>query len=618
MTVYPNDTTAEAVKIYDIGESGFYYTEYNFDLYFKRNLKIKILKDSYIDNAFLGIPLYKGGSQGPEKLNKINVTTYNTENNNLISTTLNNDQIYTEIINENWEQKRIAFPNVKKGSIVEISYEILSPYKFLLRDWEFQSDIPTIYSKYTTRMIPFYEYIFMFRGAKQFDEKKDYIAPGLGFEAMGTEFQEKIWEFGMRNVPAFKDESFITSDEDYLIKIDFQLAKVHQLDGGFIEVLTSWEDVTKDLLKDEHFGGYINRSKAEFSKVIKNTDILNKSQNEKIEFALNYIKQQYTWNGFNGEMANKSVNQFLKEKKGNIAEINLFLTGALMALELEVYPLISSTRDNGKIILQYPFVEPFNYVTAYLKEDNKSLILDATDIFCPNDLIPVKCINDLGLIVRKGEVKWINLNNIQNMSFIQNEFNVRLSNEGDSLIGECVTSASNYLAMDLRKVYRNDPENSTKIFESNLIELTDSISTENYTEISKPYILKYNLYMEVDQVQNKYFIDPFFDDIIKENPFKSEERTYPIDMVYPRTVNYKSVIKIPDNFILEKLPESYTINSDLFMLNYTPSNNNGIITVNASYQFKKAIYQPEDYDKLKRYYNLIIKHLNQKIVVSEK
>ncbi len=618
METYPNDTSAEAVKIYDIGESGFYYSDYKFDLYFKRSMKIKILKDTYIDDAFLEIPLYKGGSGDPEKLNKINVTTYNFENNKLISTTLSKDQIYTEIINENWDQKRIAFPSVKKGSIVEISYEILSPHKSLLRDWEFQCDIPTVYSKYVTRMIPYYEYIYIFSGAKQFDESNDYIAPGLGFEAMGNEIQEKVWEFGMRNVPAFKDESYISSEKEYLIKLDFQLAKFFKLDGGSVEILTTWDDVINVLIKDEHFGGYINRSKAEFSKIIKNTDILSKSQNEKIDFALDYIKQNFTWNGFYGELANKSVNQFLKEKKGNIAEINLFLVGALMAFELDVHPLISSTRDNGKIVLQYPFVEPFNYVTAYLKTDNKSIVLDATDLMCPNDLIPVKCINDMGLIVKKGEVKWLNLNNIQNMSFKQNEFVVRLSPSADSLIGKCVTSATNYIAMDLRKSFQNNPENTTELFNSDLIVLNDSISTENYTQISKPYILKYTLSMEVDHIQNKYFIDPFLDVPIKENSFITEERTYPIDMVYPRTVAYKSEITVPDDFLIEKLPESFTINNDLFLLNYSLSNNNGIITVNASYQFKKAVYQPEDYAKIKRYYRMIIKYLNQKIVISKK
>jgi len=53
------------------------------------------------------------------------------------------------------------------------------------------------------------------------------------------------------------------------------------------------------------------------------------------------------------------------------------------------------------------------------------------------------------------------------------------------------------------------------------------------------------------------------------------------------------------------------------LLQYSANENKSIVSLNATYQFKKAIYQPEDYLKIKSYFDLIIKYFNQNIVLVE-
>ena len=77
--------------------------------------------------------------------------------------------MYEEKINDNWFQKKFVFPNVKSGSIIEYEYEIVSPFKFNLVDWEFQSELPTLYSEYKVFMVPFYEYVSSAQQIKKFD-----------------------------------------------------------------------------------------------------------------------------------------------------------------------------------------------------------------------------------------------------------------------------------------------------------------------------------------------------------------------------------------------------------------------------------------------------------------
>ena len=70
--------------------------------------------------------------------------------------------------------KKFAMPNVQVGSIIEYKYSIETPYKFNLKDWEFQRKIPTIYSEYTVRMVPFYEYTYLMQGVDKFDIQNSY------------------------------------------------------------------------------------------------------------------------------------------------------------------------------------------------------------------------------------------------------------------------------------------------------------------------------------------------------------------------------------------------------------------------------------------------------------
>ena len=43
---------------------------------------------------------------------------------------------------------KVTMPNVKVGSVIEITYKVRSDFIFNFQDWEFQSTIPTVWSEY--------------------------------------------------------------------------------------------------------------------------------------------------------------------------------------------------------------------------------------------------------------------------------------------------------------------------------------------------------------------------------------------------------------------------------------------------------------------------------------
>jgi hypothetical protein len=427
---YEKDNEADALVIYDKGKSTFFYDINNFNISFERSTRIKILKESGKKYSEIMIPFYRDDNI-IENIVNIKAYTYNMVDGQIERTQLDIEQVYEEKYSKFTFVKKFAMPNVKAGSVIEYSYELITPYQFHLPDWEFQREIPTVYSEYTVQMIPFYQYQWRLQGADSFDKHQTYEDMVQKY-ADSYNYNDMVSLFVMKDIPAFKDESFITSKNDYIIKLDFQLAKIIPTTGRSIDVITTWEKLVDDLLKEDRFGKYLKESSGKFKSLVKDENPGSMKEKERFDFIMNHIKYNYNLKGFNSKYSNQTVKEFLNEKHGNSAAKNLFLCGALNAFDIEAYPVILSTRDHGKIVVDYPFEQAFNYVIVYAKVNEKWGLYDVTDSFCPNDQIPVTCINEIGLLVKKGDVSWVKISP-KNISIIEEKYLISLKQDNEVL-----------------------------------------------------------------------------------------------------------------------------------------------------------------------------------------
>ncbi|QCK16885.1 DUF3857 domain-containing protein [Mangrovivirga cuniculi] len=221
---------SDAVILFDIGSSKFIDTDDGYNIQFTRTKRVKVYTKAGAENAEFSINYYVDGYDKTERVRKIEVKSYNLENGNIIITSLDKKSIFDEKINERWRSKTFAIPNVKAGTVYEIKYVLESPFHFNLPDWTFQSFFPTRYSEYTVAMIPFYEYIFDTQQISKFDvkEKKvDDVERTFGnvvehygvTTGSGSKFKDVIFKFGLKNVPAFNPDKYISSPSDYIKKL---------------------------------------------------------------------------------------------------------------------------------------------------------------------------------------------------------------------------------------------------------------------------------------------------------------------------------------------------------------------------------------------------------------
>lgn len=618
LTEYALNKDAEAVVLFDIGKSYFVETSNSFDVVFERTTRIKILSESGIKWAEVEIPFYQEGDIY-EKVYDIEASSYNFENGRLNKSSFDVSNAYDEKKNEYWNIKKFAIPNVKVGSIIEYRYKINSQYKFNFRDWVFQWKIPVVYSEYETKMIPFYEYTFLLQGASKFDIYESYEDKGMPrhFGSPGAygdnSYNDMVYKFGMKNVPAFGDEEFISSINDYIIKLDFQLSKFHRLNGSSTEIITTWEDLIKELLKHRDFGKYISKSERSASKLLDIDGLSKKSENEKFNTVLDYVKSNYNWNNHKSKYTTKKPKHFIKDKFGNSADINLFTIGLLNSVGVESYPLILSTRDHGKIKIDYPFSHFFNYVVVLANVDGKMILADATEILSRNDRIPPRCINDKGLIIKEDQVDWIGLDCMFTSGITTY---LQMDIKDNDITANLLKVGTEYDALFFRNNYTGKIENvKEKISKKNYSINDSSIQIQNYSDKTKPYKLSYSFTTKPEIVNDKIYISPFLQEPVTDNPLKQKERRYPMDMIYPKKRVYNSTLSIPEGYVVDFMPEDLQIHNDLFELNYIAKKYNDKLQVTFYYYFKKPIYEADDYSKIKNYFNEIVKKGNEKIVL---
>lgn len=91
--------------------------------------RVKIYKKDQAEK-FLNQEIYTyiGKNNNSEKVTSLKATTYNLENDKIVSTVVDKSSKYKSKESKNHSVTKFAFENVKDGSVLEYKYEILSPF----------------------------------------------------------------------------------------------------------------------------------------------------------------------------------------------------------------------------------------------------------------------------------------------------------------------------------------------------------------------------------------------------------------------------------------------------------------------------------------------------------
>lgn len=614
MTSHPTDSAAEAVVLYDMGSSRFNSSSNGFEIHYERATRIKIFTEAGLKWAEIEIPFYREGDIY-EEIYELEAISYVFDDGVIKKIPLDLKNTYTEKINESWQVRKFALPNIKPGSIIEYRYKIVSQYLFHLREWYFQWSIPVLYSAYSTSMVPFYEYSYIIQGTK-----KEEVELTSSEDKMNTRYFANVpyhdlsHKFVRRNIPAFRSEDYISSVDDYIAKIIFQLSKVNYPHGGTEQIMSTWEKLIDDLLKNDDFGKFVSKASRAAEKVFDLNQLKIKPEQEKFDEVIDYVKNNFLWNQRNGIYATKSPSKLMEEKTGNAADINLFAVGLLNSAGIKSFPMLISTRRNGKILADYPFLTYFNYVVILSTIDGRIVMTDATDVLARNDRISEKCINDAGLIIDRENPRWVSTEP-KFPSLTTTSLSMDIKNPGEISV-ELIKVLNEYDALRFKQVYAEKKGKITETFERDNIAVTDSsLQMRDPLKRSRSQHYKYTCNYRPDYVNGKVYIAPFLYESLTENPLKEKERTYPVDFTFMRSEQFSCKIKVPEGYRVAYLPANAETDNTLFSLTYRTKVSDDVIDVSMSYLLKKSIYLPEEYQQIKKCLDDIVEKSREKIVL---
>ena len=616
----PIDSGADAFCIFDYANVHFVYdTHKGWTWQMDRHTKIKIVNDDGKDYANILIPYYESRNN-KEDVYTVKGYTYNVVNGKVEKTKLGKDQIFKEDITDFSKRMKVTMPNVKAGSVIEISYTIISEFWAYLRDWNFQKDIPVLQSELYIGFPEYFRYNVNMKGYEGLETNENTTETGsatvitrTGAQGDGPTMSSNNVMFTLykkhmvaKNLPAFKEEPYVTTMENYRSSIEFELASIQFTGSQFQEYTSSWDAVVRYLLKHDDFGYKLDRAGFARSDI---KDLAEKYPDpvERMNAIYDMVKNRIKWDGSYGMYSKRGLRDVYNDKNGGAMDINFILINLLRAADIKAYPVALSTRKNGMILPTFPTVDKFNYVVALAVINGKQIFLDATDPYCPAGVLPARCLNGRGRIIDEQFNSWVDLNPGTTASEVK-FYDLTLRDDG-TFSGKISDLLQGYSSMNFKEK-KDDSQSLEKLVEDLQTQnpglSVDSFDIQGLDDKAGNVSASYNVNISdrVDNIGDIMSFSPMLFEKLNENPFKLEDRKFPVDFNYPVTKKMVFRYTIPDGYELEAIPENMVLTTPdkNAIFNYSSMLLGNTLNINVIYQIKKTIFLPDEYKIIREFF----------------
>ncbi|RAW01802.1 DUF3857 domain-containing protein [Pseudochryseolinea flava] len=609
---YAPDTTAYAVVVDEFGET-FFENGGDYRLIHNYHVRIKILKSEGVKLGDVTIALRKYESE-IETVSEIRASSFNIVNGSMVETKLEQKSIFTERVNDDYSQKKFAIPNVKVGTVIEYSYALSSPFTYNFHPWKFQDEIPKMSSEYWANIPANYNYNISLRGYLKLTKNESEVSRACYRTADCSRLK-----WGMKDIPAFVEEPYMTASSNYIAAIRFELSEVQFFDGTKKKYTKEWRDAIDELRKRDDFGVQLRRGKDILDQHIAlviagETDSLAKAKR-----VYEFIQGWYDWNDEFGFLSDKGIKKAFDQKTGNVADVNLSLIAALREAGFNANPVLLSTRKHGAVTELFPVLSEFNYVVASVKIKNKMYMLDATDDMLPFGLIAERCLNGKGRLIDNRESRWVDL--VAGEKSKKINVVALLANAEGKLNGTITTSYFGYEASYKRAeilTAGSEEEFIKAEIKNEKNHSIEKIAIQNATDVSKPLVITSTVSLEPfdNLTGGTSLFNPFIAGKWR-NPFKSKDRIYPLDYGAPREEILIFSMQIPPNIDLVDIPAKVGLllpNGGGRFISEAKQTGN-LITVSSSIAISKSFYDAHEYRYVRELYDNIVSVQNTDLVL---
>ncbi len=528
--------------------------------------------------------------------------TYNLKDGKIVVTEVQKKEIIENEVSEDNIEYIIPFPNVKEGSIIEISYVVKDIGMWVLY---YQSILP----------LEHFHLAFTNPTPVELTLSRNGYSP---IELEVTRKKGFLYYTG-KNIPPLKDEAYLGSYNNYRGRL-------------FIEILLNyrrykikdWGDVAKYFNTISWGGGNFkdllskrNFLRSETVRVVgEETDPLQKAIK-----IFSYIRDRMEWNGYYRDFG-FSIKKNFKTKKGSAGVINVLLAIMLREAGLDANMVMMASKDRG--FIHFITKNLFNYIAVHINIDGEFYLLDASRKNAGFGELPIHFINGDALLLYEGRGYAL----VSTQSKVKSQslwvIDADIDPEDLGVRGSVKKRLSGHLAWDHRDDY-GDPEEMTN-FKEDVEESHNFLSINNYVvkemnNPDRPLSMFYSFDWEecVEEINGDLYFEPLLYFGLEENTLKQETRIYPLDFGFPSAKKVKVNFKIPEGYKVQSLPDPMAVSTpdNLASLSFNCILNGTQIEVSLNVDINQGIIPVDYYPTVKELFAKYTEISNSKIVLSK-
>ncbi|UOQ97148.1 DUF3857 domain-containing protein [Hymenobacter sp. 5317J-9] len=640
---FVKDSAAAAVVLCDFGTTRFEFINNDFQLQSERVTRIKILKKAGFDAATVEIPLYHHDTR-QEKITGLRGTTYNMVGGKMVATKLDVGTSFTEERTPNVRIRKFTLPDVREGSVVEYNYTVTSDFFFNFQDWTFQREIPVRVSEFRASIPEYFHYKMLVQGYHALDEQTQSestgqysirsggVSTGSGFstgrEGPSTDVvtsRVTNYRWAMKNVPAFRDEPFMTTSDDYVDRITFQLAGMQFPNQAYQNVAGSWPKIDMELLNDENFGLQMNRGNF-LREQVKPLAAKYPELPARAAAVRQLVMAAVRYDGTNRYSTTGSLRKAFDAHRGSSADVNLLLIAALRDAGVEAHPLLLSTRDHGRVNESQPMLDRFNYVVALVPlADGKDLLVDATEPLLPCGVLPERCLNQSGrLIMPKSENgRWVSL--VPSHRYVHYQQVALTLDDKGGLSGKVHEEHAGYAGAQARAELASLGEKKylSEMARPHAGWTVPKFAVAERDNVEKPLALDYEFSQPADDNNpaGTLYLSPLRDFISDQNPFRHDDRLFPVDFGAPKDDTQTITLTLPAGYELAEMPKPAVVElpeqGGRFLYSVAAVSP-GVVQLTSRLTLRKPVYAAAEYVQLREFYRIMLEKQAEKLVIKKK
>lgn len=618
MTIFPPDTSAAVVLLYSRQEVKAAFTN---ALTFGRKVtvtqRIKILKESGKDYPDFKI-YYSTKSDPREVVSDIKLTTYNLIDGKRSADKLNRKMIFDEKVSDTHRSVSFSAPNVRVGSVVEVSYSFESPYVADIGTIFLQSEVPVNLAEAEFSRAEFFQFSRMLRGFEPCVTTTESNQSSLMLGDGRLDFEVTVDKHRAVDVPALKSAPYCYCPEMYRLGISYELQKI-DLPGTYgKDYSTDWEHVDKALRSERCVKDFYIKSP--FSEEAENIAKSEMTEVEQVIAVRNLVAQKVRWN--KRYSIYPSAAKALKELEGDSADINALTAAVLNSIGFSADPVFLMTRDRGLLLSQHPSIDNLNAEILRVTAPSGAVwFFDASDQTGSLNVLPsLFLVENARVVPKQGESQWADLSKLCRNQMIDNA-KIEVNADG-SFRGSRTERGYNNWAATMKKTYSqydNEEQFTEKLENEDGIEIEgfEFVGLEDWTPEAT---LTYNFSGKTLASGDKIYFKPFLSRYQDESDFKSPERKIPVEFAYPEIINYSAFVTIPDGYTVESLPRMVSLSCPCASSKVVAQcSYDGDKTVSVNFRFTNngRLVVPERYGELRDYWAQLADIYNSTIILKK-